>query len=142
MLGIRFCLLVALSIAATSIATAEDYIVPEGVSVLTEEQLLNQIVGNTLLTIYWSQFYEPPTDNPRQGNIRGYGQTAKKYDGTWKVDGPVMCFEYNHAHTAQWNGCYTTSINGSKVNWYKLNGSREYDPGGQIKLLPGNPKNH
>ena len=41
MYGIRICLVAALSVMATLTEAAEDYIVPEGVSVLTEDQLLN-----------------------------------------------------------------------------------------------------
>lgn len=47
MFGFRICLLMALVVATTSVTSAEDYVVPTGVTVLTEEQLLNQIIGNT-----------------------------------------------------------------------------------------------
>jgi len=52
MFGVRTCLLVSLVVGATSIATAEDYVLPTGVTVLTEEQILNQIIGNTLVYGY------------------------------------------------------------------------------------------
>ena len=48
MLQARICMFVALLIRAISTATAEDYVVPTGVTVLTEEQLLKQIIGSTL----------------------------------------------------------------------------------------------
>jgi len=48
MLQARICVLVALLVGAISPATAEDYVLPTGVTVLTEEQLLNQIIGSTV----------------------------------------------------------------------------------------------
>jgi len=43
MFGFRICLLVALVVATTSVTSTEDYVVPTGVTVLTEEQLLVKI---------------------------------------------------------------------------------------------------
>ncbi len=49
MYGTRICLLAALIVSTTLAEAAEDYVVPDGVSVLTEDQLLNQIIGSTLI---------------------------------------------------------------------------------------------
>ena len=66
MLGARICLLVALVAGITSIATAVDYTVPTGVTVLTEEQLLNQIIGNTLMGgTKRVEYFESPTGDLR-----------------------------------------------------------------------------
>ena len=43
MYGTRICLLAALIVGATLAEAAEDYVVPAGVSVLTEDQLLTRI---------------------------------------------------------------------------------------------------
>jgi hypothetical protein len=73
MFGVRICLLVALVVATTSVTSAEDYILPTGVTVLTEEQLLNQIIGNTLESGYgrWVEYYEPPTGDQKKGRFKG-----------------------------------------------------------------------
>jgi hypothetical protein len=49
MFGTRICSLVALIVSTTLTEAAEEYVVPAGVSVLTEDQLLNQIIGSTLV---------------------------------------------------------------------------------------------
>jgi hypothetical protein len=49
MMKIRTYILVVLISWAASIANAGDYIVPEGVTVLTEEQLMTQVIGNTYM---------------------------------------------------------------------------------------------
>ena len=49
MLGVRICLFVALLAGATAIVTAEDYVLPTGVTILTEEQLLTQVIGSTFV---------------------------------------------------------------------------------------------
>jgi hypothetical protein len=49
MSGARICLLMSLLAGITSIAIAEDYVAPTGVTILTEEQILNQIIGNTIV---------------------------------------------------------------------------------------------
>ncbi len=142
MVSIRVLSILALIAFPFSNSFAVDFKAPEEVTILNGEQLLNQVVGNTLGTVYWSQYHAPATDNPQQGEIRGYGQSAKEYVGTWSIDGHVMCFEYHHQHTASFNGCYTTSIKDNIITWYVLDGRKWYDPGGQIKLVPGNPKNY
>ena len=75
MLQARICLLVSLVVGATSIATAEDYVVPTGVTVLTEEQLLKQIIGSTLIggNEGWVEYFELPTDDEKKGRIKGKG---------------------------------------------------------------------
>ncbi len=138
----RSILIFTILAISSSVAIAKDYKAPQDVSILNSEQLLSQIVGNTLGTVYWSQYHAPATNQPHQGEIRGFGQTAKDYVGTWSINGPVMCFEYHHPHTSSYNGFYTTSLKDGVVTWYDLDGRRWYDPGGRIKLLPGNPKDY
>jgi hypothetical protein len=64
--------LVALLVGTTFIATAEDYVIPTGVTVLTEEQLLKQIIGNTVMDGIesWVEYFEPPTGDQKKGSFR------------------------------------------------------------------------
>ncbi len=84
MLGARICLLVALVAGITSIATAVDYTVPTGVTVLTEEQLLNQIIGNTLEggNGRWVEYFEPPTGDQKKGMFKGKSSFQGRYGGS------------------------------------------------------------
>ena len=62
MIGFRICSLVALIVTTTSVTSADDYVVPTGVTVLTEEQLLNQIIGSTVVggSRYWRAYFFAP----------------------------------------------------------------------------------
>ena len=72
MLQARICVLVALLVGTTFIATAEDYVIPTRVTVLTEEQLLKQIIGNTVMDGIesWVEYFEPPTGDQKKGSFR------------------------------------------------------------------------
>ena len=93
MFGLRICLIVALVAGATPVATAEDYVVPTGVTVLTEEQLLNQIIGNTLVGGYenWVEYFEPPTGDQKKGRLKGKSAKGASYGGSWEVKEDLMC---------------------------------------------------
>ena len=140
MLGVRFYVLVGLIIGTTSNAIAEDYILPAGVSVLTEEQLLNQAIGNTFFTKRWAEYYEPPSGNLKKGTFTGK-QLKSPISGSWEIDGPFICFQYDQAYLAEYNTCYSIAIDGDNATWYKTDGSLWYPRGGRIKLISGNPKN-
>jgi hypothetical protein len=87
MFGVRICLLVALIVTTTSVTSAEDYILPTGVTVLTEEQLLNQIIGNTLVGGYehWVEYYEPPNGDQKNGKFKGKSATGGSL--RWQLGG-------------------------------------------------------
>jgi serine/threonine protein kinase len=117
--------------------TAEDYVNPSGVSKLTEEQLLTNIIGDTLTGksgggMKWTEYYEPSKGEERKGDIRGKGFT-KLYAGQWKISGSLMCLDYKDDED---DGCWTLALNGNTVTWYKPNG-KEYPP--SSILIPGNP---
>jgi hypothetical protein len=82
MLQARICVLVALFVGAISPATAEDYVVPTGVTVLTEEQLLNQIIGSTLVggNERWAEYFELPTGDEKKGRKEGRKDKGKGGD--------------------------------------------------------------
>jgi hypothetical protein len=139
----RICVLVALLVGAISPATAEDYVVPTGVTVLTEEQLLNQIIGSTLVNGYehWVEYYEPPTGDQKKGRFQGKSAKMGRYGGSWEVKGELMCWQYNKPHMVQYNHCYTTVLDGDIVTWYKPNGFPWYNRHPPLKLISGNYKN-
>jgi len=140
MLQARICVLVTLLVGAISPATAEDYIVPAGVTVLTEEQLLNQIIGNTLAGgTRWVEYYEPVTGNLNEGRLKGKSKGIGLYGGSWKINGPLMCWEFDTARMSVYNDCFTVALDGNTVITYTIHGKVHTDPSGQITLIPGNP---
>jgi len=142
MFRVRICLLVALVVVTTSGTSAEDYVVPTGVTVLTEEQLLNQIIGNTLASgFHWTEYFEPPTGDQKTGRFKGKSATSGRYDGSWEVKGNLMCWQFDEPHLIQYNKCYTTALDGDTVTWYKTTGYPWYNRHSPIKLISGNPEN-
>ena len=143
MFGARICLLVALIVTTTSVTSAEDYILPTGETVLTEEQLLNQIIGNTLVGghQHWFDYYEPPTGDQKKGKFKGKSATLGRYGGSWEVKGNLMCWQYDESKMAQYNQCFTTVLDGDIVTWYKTSGFPWYNRLPPIKLVSGNPEN-
>ena len=101
MYGTRFCLLAALIVSPTLTEAAEDYVVPDGVSVLTEDQLLNQIIGNTLNggNGRWYAYFLPPTGDQKKGRFKGRSSFSGPNKGDWTVNGSLMCrhFEIGRA---------------------------------------------
>ena len=63
------------------------------------------------------------------------------YGGTWSVDGPMMCFKWDLARFAAYNGCWTTAIDGDSVTWYSARGILHTDPTEHITLVTDNPNN-
>ena len=141
MLGFRICLLVALVVATTSVTSAEDYVVPTGVTVLTEEQLLTQFVGNTCYTERWAEYFEPPAGNQMKGKIKAKHNAWGTYGGNWSINASLICIEYDRGPFSDYDNCYTIALDGDNATWFLTDGSTYYDPGGRIKLISGNPNN-
>ena len=142
MMKIQTCILVGLISWTTSIANAGDYIVPEGVTVLTEEQLMTQVIGNTYMGgKIWVEYYEPSTVGKMEGRIKGKQGRTKVYGGNWKINGPLMCWEFDDPKIAVYNDCFTTALNGDTVNFYTIHGIVHTDAAGTVTLIPGNPDN-
>ena len=141
MFGFRICLLVALIVTTTSVTSAEDYILPTGVTVLTEEQLLNQIIGNTLENGNgrWIEYFEPPTGDQKKGRFKGKAGMVGLYSGSWEVKEDLMCWQYDKR--VGYNQCVTTVLDGDIVTWYQTNGFPKYNRHPPIKLISGKPKN-
>ena len=144
MFGVRICLLVTLLAGATFIATAEDYVVPTGVSVLTEDQLLNQIIGSTLMggNFGWIVYFVPPSGDQKKGRLKGRNSFSGPIPGDWTVNGSLMCWHFDSPIQVSRNGCFTTALDGDTVTWYLPTGTPRYSRAGRIKLISGNPENY
>ena len=143
MFGFRICLLVALVVGTTSCATGKDYVVPTGVTVLTEEQLLNQIIGSTLNAGYsgWFAYFLPPSGDQKKGRFRGKNRNRRPTSGDWTVNGSLMCWHFDSLNRVAYNGCFTTNLDEDTVTWYLASGTPRYSQSGRISLISGNPKN-
>ena len=143
MFGFRAYLFVALVLATTPATSAEDYVLPTGVTVLTEEQLLNQINGNTLKIGHGHnvEYYEPPTGGQKKGRIKGKSAMKGFYEGDWTIKGELMYWHFDKAALSSYNVYYTTALDGDTVTWYKTSGYPYYNRRPPIKLISGNPKN-
>ena len=144
MLQARICVLVALLVGAISSATAEDYVLPTGVTVLTEEQLLNQIIGSTLMggNFGWFAYFLPPSGDQKKGRLKGRNSYSGPFSGDWSVNGSLMCWHFDSPVRVAFNGCFTTNLDGDTVTWYLPTGTPRYSRAGRIKLISGNPENY
>jgi hypothetical protein len=142
MIGFRICSLVALIVTTTSVTSADDYVVPTGVTILTEEQLLNQIIGSTVVggSRYWRAYFLPPSGDQKKGRFRGKAKTTYT-KGDWTVNGSLMCWHFDSPARSFVNGCFTTALDGDTVTWYLPTGHPRYSKGGPRKLISGNPEN-
>jgi len=139
MLIVRCFTLIALLLGLSTSVTARDYVAPSGVSVLTEEQLLNQIIGNTFYNERWTDFYEPPAENQMEGKLRSRHNTYGTHGGSWSIKASLFCVEFDKAPMSAFGDCYTISLDGGNATWYLTDGSTYYPRGGRIKLISGNP---
>ena len=147
MFGVRIFLVVALLAGATPIVTAEDfvitedYVLPTGVTILTEEQLLTQVIGSTFVGgTRWVEYYEPSPDGQTMGRIK------VKYRGlftgaSWTINGSLLCIKYDEHFMNSFNACNTISLDGNKVTLCNPDGTTFYPGAGPIKHLSGNPNN-
>ncbi len=99
--------------------------------VLTEQEILAQIVGNTAVSTgggeKWSEYYQP------DGAIRGRSEHGTM-QGKWTLSGSEMCFDYVGSGDA---GCWTISVEGNEITYYR----KEKHKHQTATLLNGNPKN-
>ena len=143
MLEIRNCLLMVLIIGVTSVNAAEDYVIPTGVSVLTEEQLLNQIIGSTLNggNGFWLAYFLPPSGDQKKRRFKGRSAMLGPTSGDWTVNGELMCWYFDRVVLSSYSGCFTTKLDGDTVKWYLPSGHPRYSRQGRISLVSGNPEN-
>jgi hypothetical protein len=143
MLSVRIWLLAVLLVATASVAMAKDYTVPDGVTVLTEKQLLTQVIGNTMTGgNKWFEYFDPSGKELKKGRLRGAWLKAELYEASWEVHKSLLCRKFDDARlAAKYDGCYTIALDGNEVTMYKDNGYRYDDPYSPILLLSGNPEN-
>ena len=143
MYGTRICLLAALMVSTTLAEAAEDYVVPAGVSVLTEDQLLNQIIGSTLIAGNgrWLAYFLPPSGDQKKGRFKGRSAMSGPTKGDWTVNGSLMCWHFDSPVRSVYNSCFTTNLDGDTVTWYLATGTPRYSRFGRINLIAGNPEN-
>ena len=141
MLRLRIYLTCSLFLGPFSFAKAQDYIAPEGIAALTEQQLLNQIIGNTLSSHNWDEYYEPSTDQKLEGKLTIKHNRYGLVTGTWSIASSLICFNYDKLPLSQNGGCFTLGFDGDKVTYYKTDGTIWYPIGGSPKLRKGNPNN-
>ena len=141
MLGARISLLVALAIGTPFIAKASDYILPAGVTVFTEEQLFDQLIGSTTSNGRWSDYWEPPSTNQKKGRFRGVHKKYGKYAGSWSIKGHLFCYKADNPPMSDFPGCYTYALNGDTINQYGVDGKEYVSRWGRLKLTSGNPEN-
>ena len=130
-------------VSAISAKAAEHYVVPDGVSVLTEDQLLNQIIGSTLIggNGNWYAYFLPPSGDQKKGRFKGRSSMNSPTKGDWTVNGSLMCWHFDSPTRVGFNGCFTTNLDGDTVTWYLATGTPRYIGAGGIKLIAGNPEN-
>ena len=109
----------------------EERRLPEGVTVLSEEELRANFVGSTATGISsdgtaWTEYYQ------LDGRIRGVWGGAP-YGGAWTISGPWMCFDYGGD---EYDTCYTTVLDGDRIISFEANGesSGEWQ---DTTLIPG-----
>ena len=103
-------------------------------AMLTEQEILAQIVGNTAISVGeehgWSEYYQP------DGTLRGRSVDADGQEhpmqGKWAVSGSEMCFDYVGSGDA---GCWTISVEGNEITYHKKGKDHV-----MATLLKGNPK--
>lgn len=128
-------LFVSLAGCKNLIETAESkkFTQPEGVTLMSENDIRNTLVGNTYAgdsTRYpgskYVEFIRP------DGKINGLWNEKDRYKGEWAVSGSVWCFKYKNS-----SGCNTLAKSGNEIRWYALDGSYS---GGKSVVMSGDPK--
>jgi hypothetical protein len=147
MFGCRFFAGLVLVAVVSPTSYAQEYQLPAGVTVLTEEQLLNQIIGNTLLAggWRWGAYFEPPIEGQKKGRFRGRSAVrgpTNPTSGDWTVNDELMCWYFDDTTLSAYSGCFTTELKGDTVKWYLPSGHPRYSRAGRIRLVPGNPENY
>ena len=127
---------IALLVLVVVMTSAQQQARADEPSVLTEQEILTQIVGNTAISVGekhgWSEYYQP--DGALRG--RSFHADGKEHpmQGKWTVSGSKMCFDYVGSGDA---GCWTISIEGDEITYYR----KEKHKHNMATLLEGNPEN-
>ena len=140
----RIYLLMALLVSTTITEAAEDYVVPTGVTVLTEKQLLNQIIGSTLIggNGLLGAYFLPPSGAHKRGRFKGRNAVLGPTSGDWTVNGSLMCWHFDKITMARYNDCFTTNSDGDTVTWYLPTGTPSLFSCWPLNLISGNPESY
>ncbi len=143
MIRIHILALIVFLIGTTSVVIAKDYIIPNGVTVLTEKQLLAHVIGNTMsFGNKRFEYFEPSGNDPKKGRLKGKGLQGELYEASWEVYKSLLCLKFDAARLAALlDRCYTIALEGNEVTIYKDTGYRYYDPYSPLLIVPGNPEN-
>ena len=142
--GVSFtqkCLIVILSFGLALSVSATDYVVPSGVTILKQQELLSQIIGNTFVggqEETWIEYYEPSKGDANKGRFRGKHKNMGTYQGSWTIFQSLMCWEYE-GHMSDFSECYTVEVTPKNVFLYQTDGNKYYPSGGRITMVSGNP---
>ena len=118
---------VTISTSFGGIGNAGEFVTPEGVTLLTGDEIRSTLIGNSLRGRSWTEYYAP------NGRIGGKYK-ARYYKGSWEINGSRLCVDYDGT---EYDGCVTISISGDSVTWYRPNGKQRWN----ATLLPGNDGN-
>ena len=116
------------------VAQSKEYVEPEGVTLMSEAEMRDFLVGNT----YQGDSVRHPGSTYIEfihpdGKINGLWNGEDRYKGNWAISGKVWCYKYKTI-----NGCNTFSRSGDTVFWYRLDGTTK---GGKSTVLAGDPNN-
>ena len=106
---------------------------PEGVTLMTEAEIRETVVGNT----YEGDSVRYPGNTYIEyihpdGKISGLWNGSDRYKGQWAVSGKVWCYRYKST-----SGCSTLARDGDTIRWYALDGSYR---GGKSVVTAGDPR--
>ncbi len=136
---ITFIVLSFFLFTSSASSTVENYLLPEGIEVLSEEELLTKIIGNTSVAGFlYKEYYVPHVGDLKGGSIKGK-RLGISYNGSWSIKGPIMCWKYEDG--SDYDGCYSTALIGDEIRWYDTKGKKYKSLAGKVKLKQGNPDN-
>ncbi len=107
---------------------------PEGVTLMSEQEIKDTIVGNTYAGdsvrnpgSTYVEFIRP------DGRIKGLWNGTDRYNGEWAISGNVICAKYPSS-----TQCSTLAKSGDTIYWYALDGTTK---GGYARVTPGDSQN-
>jgi hypothetical protein len=114
------------------VAQSKKFTQPEGVTLMTEQDLRDTLVGNT----YKGDSVRYPGSTYIEyihpdGKISGLWNGQERYKGEWVISDKLWCYKYKNS-----NGCNTLSKSGATIFWYGLDGTSK---GGKSLVVSGDP---
>ncbi len=115
------------------VAESKNFVQPDGVTLMTEAQIREFVVGNT----YEGDSVRYPGNTYVEfihpdGKISGLWNEKDRYRGEWALAGKVWCYKYKSS-----SGCNTLARSDDAILWYRLDGSYQ---GGKSIVMVGDPR--